>query len=248
MSNHEKKIFDILSKKPFFTKQDVRNLLICDGLFVSESALNVKIFRWRQKKLIHDFAKGKYVINNKTYFHFQHDDTIESIHQLFISKYKDVSYCIWSSAWLANYMNHVPMQSFYIFEVEKELCESVFYFFKDHGLNAFYEVDSKQIEKYILSTSNSIIIQPIISRSPVENQNGINYASIEKILVDVFSDNETFYLYSGNEMLWIFENILKTYNINFSTLLNYAERRKKHWQLKSFLTDHFSNQLNGLIK
>ncbi len=247
MSNTEKKILETLELKTFFTKHDVQDLLISYGGFVSDSALNIKIFRWRQKGLIHDLAKGKYVINNKINFQFPQDETIDKIQKLFISKYRDLNYCIWSSAWLASYMNHVPMQFFYILETEKEQCESVFYFLKDHGFNVFYEVDSKQIEKYVLSAANSIIIQPLITRSPIDYHNGINYASIEKILVDIFCDDETFYLYSGVEQKWIFENILRTLNINFSTLLNYAERRKKNKQLKDFLTKHFNNQLNGLI-
>lgn len=247
MNTVEKTVINNLKEKSFFTKKDVEDNFNKQGLFISSSSLNIKIFRWRKKGLIHDVAKGKYVINNKLKFTPTFDKFIDKVHKLYISKFEDIDYCIWSTSWLANFMNHVPFQYFYVLEIEKDVCESAFYYLKDEGINVYYEVDSKQIEKYILPEVDSIIIRPLITRSPCKKQEEISYASIEKILVDIFCDVDIYYLYSGNELEWIYKNIIKTFNINFSTLLNYAERRKRDQYIKEYLFNKFNDEVKGFI-
>jgi hypothetical protein len=248
MTPFEEKIVSNLKDKSCFTKEDVEENFKKHGLVISDDALNIKIFRWRKKGLIQDVAKGKYVINNKTTFIPESDKFIKKIHKLFSSRFDDLDYCIWSTSWFANYMHHVPFQSFYVLETEKDICESAFYHLKDNGINAYYEIDSKQIEKYILPEDDSIIIRPLITRAPCKKLEKISYASIEKILVDIFCDQNIFYLYSGREQQWIFENILKAYNINFSTLLTYAERRKRDKELRSFLLTNFNESVKNIIE
>lgn len=248
MKPFEQKIISNLREKTCFTKEDIEDNFKKHGLFISDDALNVKIFRWRKKGLIHNIAKGIYVINNKSSFVPAPDKFIRKMHKLFISRFEDVDYCIWSTAWLANFMHHVPFQSFYVLETEKDVCDSAFYYLKDNGINAYYEIDSKQIEKYVLPEDDSIIVRPLITRAPCKKHEKSRYASIEKILVDIFCDQDIFYLYSGREQQWIFENILKAYNINFSTLLTYAERRKREQQLRSYLLNNFSDLVKDIIE
>lgn len=248
MNIFEKKIVNNLREKSCFTKEDLKDNYKNHGLFISDDALNVKIFRWRKKGLIHNVAKGKYVINTKSSFVPVSDKFIRKMHKLFISRFEDVDYCIWATAWLSNFMHHIPFKSFYIMETEKDVCESVFYYLRDNGINVYYEIDAKQIEKYVLPEDDSVIIRPLITRAPCKNHEETRYASIEKILVDIFCDQDIFYLYSGREQQWIFENILKAYNINFSSLLTYAERRKRDKELKSYLLNNFSSLVKDIIE
>ncbi len=240
-------VLTCFKNKVFFTKDDLVMYYSNNGIILTDEAFRSKLYRWRKKNIIHDIGTGKYVINNKSSFIPEPDKFIKKIHTLFSSRFDEVDYCIWSTSWLANYMHHVPFQSFYVLETERDICESAFYHLKDNGINAYYEIDSKQIEKYVLPEDDSIIIRPLITRAPCKKLENISYASIEKILVDIFCDQDIFYLYSGREQQWIFENILKAYNINFSTLLTYAERRKRDKELRSFLLTNFNESVKNII-
>jgi len=144
-------------------------------------------------------------------------------------------------------MHHIPFYSFYVIETEKDICESTFYLLKDNGINAYYNPNTEQIEKYVLPEDDSVIVRNLISRSPGKKFNDIRFPSIEKILVDIFCDQDVFFLHSGREQKWIFENILKAYNINFSTLLSYAERRKREKELREYLLKNFDDIVEEII-
>jgi hypothetical protein len=240
-------VLNSLKNKACFTKTDMVEYYSNKGIILSDEAFRSKLHRWRKKNIIHDVAKGKYVINSKSIFVPDTDKLIIKINKLFVSKYDDVDYCIWSTAWLANFMHHIPFSFFHVIETDKDVCESAFYHLKDNGINIYLEPDAKQIEKYVLPEDDSVMIRPIITRAPIKNENKVRFAAIEKILVDIFCDQDKFYLYAGREQDWIFENILNSYNINFSTLLAYAERRKRDKELRAYLLKNFSNQVKDII-
>lgn len=245
--NEEDHILGFFREKAFFTKSDLIEYYSKRGIILSDEAFRSKLHRWRKKNIIQDVAKGKYVINDKNVFIPEADKLIRKINKLFVSKYDDVDYCVWSTSWLSNFMHHIPFTFFYVIETDKDVCESAFYHLKDKGVNIYLEPDTNQIEKYVLPEDDSVLIRPIISRAPVKKVNNINFASIEKILVDIYCDQDTYYLYSGSEQDWIFENILNSYNINFSTLLTYAERRKRDKELREYLLKHFGNQVKEIL-
>lgn len=247
MNSFDDKILSNLKTMSSFTKEDIAEKFKDNGLTITDEALNGKIFRWRKKYLIHDIAKGKYVINNKSTFIPEPDKFIRKVSKLYNSRYEDVDYCLWSTNWLSIFMHHIPFNSFYVLETDKEVCESAFYLLKDNGINAYYMPSTEQIEKYVLPEDNSIIVRPLITRAPCIKQEKIRIASVEKILVDIFCDQDIYYLYSAREQRWIFENILNSYNINFSTLLSYAERRKRDGELRKYLLSNFDEIVKGII-
>ncbi|MBN2683110.1 MAG: hypothetical protein JXR58_11420 [Bacteroidales bacterium] len=242
------KLLTHLSEKVVFTKDDILKYYIDNGIDISDEAIRIRIHRLKKKGIVCDVAKSKYIINNKSLYIPGPDKLIRKINKLFVSKYENVDYCIWSTAWLANFMHHIPFSYFHLIETDKDVCESAFYHLKDNGINIYLEPDAKQIEKYVLPEDDSVMIRPIITRAPIKKEQNIRFASIEKILVDIFCDQDKFYLYSGREQDWIFENILDSYNINFSTLFAYAERRKRDKELREYLLKNFGNQVKDIIE
>ena len=58
---------------------------------------------------------------------------------------------------------------------------------------------------------------------------------IEKILVDLFFDNNLLLSYKGDEMINIFDNIYQKYSLNMTTLYNYSKKRGIYDRIKLFL-------------
>lgn len=134
-------------------------------------------------------------------------------------------------------MLHQPVNFMYIIEVEKDAAESIFYYIKERYKDVFLNPNEEIIQKYIAGKTECIIVKNLITESPLQEIYDVQTPTLEKILVDLFSDRVTFAFYQGNEMNYIYENALRKYNVNITTLFRYAQRRGKKEELKDFLNE-----------
>lgn len=164
-------------------------------------------------------------------------------------EFPGIKACIWSTKWIHEFMLHQPGRSFSILEVEKGSEEIVF----NHLLitkmrNILLRPDPDQLDKYISPNSDTVVVRPLISKSPVQKIGTYTVPLIEKILVDLYADTKLFTLFQGGELEFIFSSVLEKYSVNETRMLNYAARRGKKQDLALFierLTNH-SNGLKGL--
>jgi len=73
------------------------------------------------------------------------------------------------------------------------------------------------------------------NNTPIQNIKGINTASLEKILVDIFCDDVLFSAQQGGEMRSLFKEALNKYSVNENRMLRYADRRRKKESLTKYL-------------
>jgi len=155
-------------------------------------------------------------------------------------------YVIWETNILHEFMVHQPGSGQIILEVEKDACEAVFNRLKEQlSVNAFLEPDKLTIERYISSSLDSILVLKLISQSPKFKKNGISFARLEKILVDIFADKDRFFTFHGQELINIFENAFSTYWINTKTMFRYAGRRKATDRLEEFINTQTKIELSA---
>ena len=172
--------------------------------------------------------------------------------QSIISKFDLTETCIWSSAWLNELTVHQIPRSFTLVEVERESAEAVFYHIRDSGYKDVFlllsKTDEALLDRYIFSADNPIIIRKIITKSPTQTlfdafqKLSIAVPRLEKILVDVFCDDNLFRAYKGAEQFHIFENAFANYPLSIKTLLAYAQRRKKDTALRAYLHQYFPTE------
>lgn len=240
-------ILAYIKDKDYFTKEDLRLFFKDAGISITDEALRIRIYRLKKRGNIQSVARGKYTISKKPSYTPEPDKFIRKVNKLYLSKYDELDYCIWSTKWLHDLMLHIPVRYFYVFETEKDICEATFYLFKDNGINAYYQPNQDQIDKYILPEEESIMVRALVSRAPYQTIEKTRIASIEKILVDLYCDTEIYYIYGGSELKRIYENVLSHYTINFSSLLHYAERRKKDKEIREFMLSNFDHLVKNII-
>lgn len=114
-----------------------------------------------------------------------------------------------------------------IVEVEKEVTQSVFYFLKELNYPVFIEPTEEILEKYLPTDKEAIIIKPLVSESPLQELGNVKTVTIEKLLVDIFSDTVIFTAQQGAELRTIFNTAFEKYTVNQSKMLRYASRRRK---------------------
>ena len=96
------------------------------------------------------------------------------------------------------------------------------------------------MENFVLDSRDAVIIKPLVSEAPLQETDALTLPALEKILVDLVADAETFFFLQGHEMLNIFASALGKYTVNTDRLLRYAKRRNKKEQLQRIL-----NQISG---
>jgi hypothetical protein len=223
------------------TLADIKGYLNSDQPGISDAGVRKEIYYLRKKDIISPVKRGVYKIGSKPVFHPDFDNQLLKINDLFIQKYPGIAYCVWSTQSLHQFMNIQPFKQIYVIETEKDILEAVFFMFKDNGINSFLKPDRNIAVNYMAESEDPLVIKAIISRSPIIRIKNMHSPSIEKILVDVFCDQDIFFYYQGNELLNIFENVSRHYQINFSRLLNYADRRKQKSEIINYLKTNIEN-------
>jgi len=156
------------------------------------------------------------------------------------------SFIIWETQALHEFMMHQPGANHIVLEVEKVAVESVFNKLNENrSLHIYFKPDDEIFNRHILNYPNSVLALPVISQSPKMKINGVNYARLEKILVDIFSDKERFFIFHGQEMINIFEFAFSTYWINTKTLFRYAGRRKVDEKMRMFIKNQTQIKLQA---
>ncbi|MBN2746838.1 MAG: hypothetical protein JXR34_08935 [Bacteroidales bacterium] len=214
---------------------------------ILEARVSKLIFKLKNRGQLFPIKRGVYRLNAKRNFSLTADNLIQKIQNTFEKQYSEVLYSIWSSQNLHQFMNLQPFGHFYIFETEKDILESTFYLLKENNINVFIKPNKDIIEKYIAESKNPVIIKQIISRSPLDKSQIMATPTIEKILVDIFCDRDIFYFYQGNELKNIFINTFRNYHIDYSKLLNYADRRKQKAKILHYLKENIIDSKSPLL-
>lgn len=143
--------------------------------------------------------------------------------------------CIWNTSLLNELMVHQPGRFHTLIEVEKDAMESVFFFLKENKTNVFLDPNSEILSRYASGEKETTIVKSLVSEAPMQNVQGVQTITIEKMLVDIFSDETIFAAQQGGEMQNIFREAYNRYTIHESRMLRYADRRSKKESFDKYL-------------
>jgi hypothetical protein len=137
------------------------------------------------------------------------------------------------------FMLHIPAKSITILQVEKEALEPVYDFLKEEKhKDVFIQPQEKEIERYIYESKKPVVLLPLVSKSPLQKVNKVTTTTLEKLIVDLYSDQKLFAAFQGSELAHIVNNAYNRYAIDFTKLLHYAKRRKKDLELIRLFKDN----------
>ncbi|MBL7665827.1 MAG: hypothetical protein JNM93_11890 [Bacteriovoracaceae bacterium] len=206
---------------------------LLEALKLSEPTLPISTLRWRLYSLknagkIESPARGIYTLSKHEKFEPNLESGLYQMTKEIKKQFPYARFCIWPSNLLNQFTNHQPSIYFNIIEVEKDAIEGVFSHLKQKYKNMFLNPNKKEIDYYISSHSKSIIVKTLYQRAPltIDQTEKNPFPKLEKILVDLIAEPDIFSIYQGSELKNIWREVCQRYAINFSTLNNYAKRRK----------------------
>jgi hypothetical protein len=99
----------------------------------------------------------------------------------------------------------------------------------------FIQPEEKEIERYVYESDSTIVLQSLITKSPIIKTDTVTTVTLEKLLVDLLSDKKLFAIFQGSELIHIVNTAYNRYSMDFTRLFHYAGRRKKEFELTELL-------------
>ena len=248
----ENKLIEAFKERSSFDRDELFQFYSDYEPNLKESTFSWRIYDLKKKDIIKTIGRGLYVISYKPKYKPVLSDSVLKIARKINERFEEIQYAIWENQWLNEFTQHQVSNQMIIVEVEKEFTESIYFYLNDElRMDFFLNPDEKEIEFYISESSVPIVIKRLVTRAPItklrDKKNVIPVATLEKIMVDLFADENLFHFYQGSELINIYEKILERYNINFTKLFSYAKRRKKELEIKQFMNNHIPNILEDII-
>jgi hypothetical protein len=187
--------------------------------------------------------KNRYLAERKAFEPALSSEVI-SIHNLVKENFPYTKFSLWETRVLYEFMVHQPARNLIILDVEKDAAESVFNLLSARFTGkVFLDPTRETVENYVFRLTDSIIVVPMISRSPLQTIQGIAYPRLEKILVDIVADEDKYYILHGSELYNIYEGAFQNYRIWERALFWYAQRRHVNKRIRALIAKKTRIQL-----
>ena len=248
----ENKLIEAFKEQSSFDRDQLFQFYLDLEPDLKESTFSWRIYDLKKKDIIKTIGRGLYVISYKPKYKPVLSDNVLKIATKTNERFEEIQYAIWENQWLNEFTQHQVSNQMIVVEVEKEFTESLYYYLNNSlKMDFFLNPDDKEIEFYISESAVPVVIKRLVTRAPIsklkDKKNVVPVATLEKIMVDLFADENLFHFYQGSELINIYERILERYSINFTKLFSYAKRRKKEQEIKQFMNNHIPNILEDII-
>jgi len=242
----ENKLIEEFRQREAFSREELFDFYKKFEPDLKEGTLGWRIYNLKSKNILRSVQRGYYTLLNKTNYKPESTKDLLRLAKFISTKFESTQYCIWTTVWINEFSQHQSTKELIIIETEKEMVESMYYELKDaFQFNFFVNPDKRTIDYYLSEIDKAVVVKKMITRSPLNSRKDSKkdyfIPSLEKILVDLYSEKHLFYFYQGAELLSIYSSAIKHYSINYTTLFSYAKRRDKAAEIKQFLETNFKH-------
>lgn len=248
----EHKLIDEFKDRVCFSRDELLGFYLSFEPDLKEGTFSWRIFDLKNKNIIRPVRRGLYVISNKPVYKPVLSPHLIELAKQITTTFEDVNYCIWETEWLNEFSQHQSGKRIVLIEIEKDFLDSLYFEIKDSSeFELYLNPDEKTIRYYIAESNYPVIIKKMVTRSPVASRiekGGQFYTPLlEKILVDLFADEQLFYFLQGSELSHIYKNAISNYAIDFTKLFSYAKRRDREEDIRQFLINHMPQLVKDII-
>ena len=216
---------------------------IINAINLKNQGLNaMAISRLVRKEAIGNLGYGFYT-NHPNNLKLENDDLMLIINKLLDNYPFAPKRVVFSSISLNFCINQLISSTTYIVEVEKEYLQSVFMTLKNNFNNVILLKPTKE-DKLNYWAPNAIYVVELFKRSPVNKDGSM---AIEKLIVDLLFDENTYSLYSGHDIDSAIDILCSKYTINYKTLFFYATRKNRRHQLLERINKYIPKEILEVI-
>jgi len=221
-----------------FKKKELAGYLRTIG-YTNETSLNTLLARLVSSKRLDKTGWGEYALPKEGKYKWillPQPDTANLTRTL-KKQYPLANFCVWDAGSVVPFMLHVPNIKMIIVDVERFLLQTFFDSLHEMSKDKVVLINPSKDEYYKYGSDRScIVVNPLITESPLETADGITVPTAEKVLVDIAVNPEFDYL-QGSEIFTIFANVLRDCDISLPKLLRYARRRRELDKIQTILNN-----------
>lgn len=172
-------------------------------------------------------GRGLYSTQIKTAYHVKASKKVRSLYHSLHKDFPFADFCLYDGSLLTPLLHDLSPNSTIYIETNRDVTESVFNRLSQKYQGRLFLAPTKEMtSKYIDLSQENIIIKPLITESPLTEDNGVPMPTLEKMLVDTRVDADFFYLH-GYENMEMLRTAISHYDVNRTRLLRYADRRNE---------------------
>ena len=214
--NEQDRITSFLKENQSFTTKDFVGMVKESQAAYSDRKAYRMLQDLQDDGRIMKVGRGHYSKTSvKSPYHFKASSLMDELVGLIDKEYPLITYQTWELYQWNEFVNHQLAHNAYFIEVD-----------------------------YRYRADDMIIVQKLISGAPAP-QPGSKQASLEKLLVDIFSRKLTGQLIERAEYRQIYEDAFGKYAINELALFRYAGRRHLKSDIRKFIEDETNIELRS---
>lgn len=141
-------------------------------------------------------------------------------------KFPFLDFSCWSTGQLNPYLHHMLGKYVSFVYVDRDAMSSVFDALQEMEYRAYLNPTRREVEKSFSVADKTVVIRPAVTKAPGDG----HFARIEKLLVDLHVELETFPLIERNEFREAAQSIISQRRIELAKLFTYAAQRKVNWR------------------
>lgn len=230
----EKHISRYFKKNERLSKQKLVDLIKKDFPDWSDNTINMYLSKLKKEGVVNAPSRGIYELDSYTPFQPNISITLKRIFTKVKREFPYISFCVWDTVWLNDFMRHQPFKYYVVIEVEKDACESVFVFLSETTKNVFLNPDEELFDRYISNLDEVVIVKNLVSEAPLTEEQKIIIPALEKLLVDMLIDVALFST-QQNEKEFIIRSAMGKFTLNKLKMRRYAIRRNREREIDELI-------------
>jgi len=214
---------DVFENSKYILKEDLVDYIKKSTDYEKDSSI-----RW----VIHELVKSGDItkVDSKHYYKGVLKDYSPKVQtekkkllkKLISKKYPKLDIVIYETKIFNEWINHQISRNVIFVEVEKYYMQDVFTYLRNHITDKIL-LNPTTEDFYLYAEDNIIIVSSLVSRAPMNKES--YEIKVEKLIVDLFSNDLVSKLFSQSEYATIIDNLFRTYKVNIKTIYSYAKRR-----------------------
>lgn len=200
----------------------------------SDNTINMYLSKLKKEGIINAPSRGIYELDSSTPFQPNISNGLKRIFNKVKREFPYITFCIWNTVWLNDFMRHQPFKHYIVLEVEKEASESVFTFLTETTKSVFFNPDEEIFDRYIHNHDEVLVVKNMVSESPLVEKEKIIIPALEKLLVDMLIDTALFSA-QQNEREFIMRSAMEKVTLNELKMRRYAIRRNRETEIDELL-------------
>lgn len=200
----------------------------------SDNTINMYLSKLKKEGVINAPSRGIYELERNTSFQPNISTGLKRIFNKVKREFPYITFCVWNTVWLNDFMRHQPFKHYVVVDVEKDASESVFAFLTETAKNVFLNPNEEIFDRYIHNHDEVIIVKNMVSEAPLVEKQKIVIPALEKLLVDMLIDTALFAA-QQNEKEFIMRSAMEKFTLNELKMRRYAIRRNREKEIDKLL-------------